>query len=336
MVIALAVVGVIFVYFLPRIVDYGEVWATIRAMTWLELATLAALAVWNQATYVLVEMSGRPGLGSRQAAKITQTSTAVANTLPGGVALGAGLQSAMYVSYGFIPSDIAISLTLTGTWNTFAKLGMPILALGLLVIGGEANAGLVAASLIGLAILVGAIMAFAIVLRSEKGAAAVGRRLGALVSFMGRFRGRAPRQDWSVAAVDFRRRIIELLRKQWAQLTLATAISHVTLYLVLLLALRHVGVSNDSVSWQQAFASFAFVRLLSAVPITPGGLGVVELGLTATLVAAGGEEALVVAAILIYRLLTFVLPIPVGAISYVLWRREITRRTGHPALTPSE
>ena len=336
MAIALAVVGVIFVYFLPRIVDYDQVWATIRAMTWLELATLAALAVWNQATYVLVEMSGRPGLGSRQAAKITQTSTAVANTLPGGVALGAGLQSAMYVSYGFIPSDIAISLTLTGTWNTFAKLGMPILALGLLVIGGEANAGLVAASLIGLAILVGAIMAFAIVLRSEKGAAVVGRRLGALVSLMGRFRGRAPRQDWSVAAVDFRRRIIELLRKQWAQLTLATAISHVTLYLVLLLALRHVGVSNDSVSWQQAFASFAFVRLLSAVPITPGGLGVVELGLTATLVAAGGQEALVVAAILIYRLLTFVLPIPVGAISYVLWRREITRRTRHPVSTASE
>ncbi|MGI8520458.1 MAG: lysylphosphatidylglycerol synthase domain-containing protein [Actinomycetota bacterium] len=99
---------------------------------------------------------------------------------------------------------------------------------------------------------------------------------------------------------------------------MTTLISHITLYLVLLLALRHVGVSNDAVSWQQALASFAFVRLLSAVPITPGGLGVVELGLTATLVAAGGEEALVVAAILIYRLLTFVLPIPVGG-----QRREI-------------
>jgi hypothetical protein len=75
---------VIFVYFLPRIVDYGEVWAAIRAMTWLELLTLASLAVWNKATYWLVEMSARPGLGYRQAMKITQASTAVSNTLPVG------------------------------------------------------------------------------------------------------------------------------------------------------------------------------------------------------------------------------------------------------------
>lgn len=211
-VVAIAVVGVIFVYFLPRIVDYDEVWATIRAMTWLELATLAALAVWNQVTYVLVEMSGRPGLGAGQATKITQTSTAVTNTLPGGAALGAGLQSAMYVSYGFAPPDIAISLTLTGTWNTFAKLGMPIVALALLALGGNAGGGLVAASLIGLAILVAAMMAFAVVLRSERGAFAVGRRLGALVSFIARFVGRGPREDWGTAAADFRRRTIELLR----------------------------------------------------------------------------------------------------------------------------
>jgi putative heme transporter len=334
--LAIAVVGVIFVYFLPRIVDYDEVWATIRAMTWLELATLALLAVWNQATYVLVEMSGRPGLRYGQALKITQTSTAVTNTLPGGAALGAGLQSAMYVSYGFAPPDIAISLTLTGIWNTFAKLGMPIVALALLALGGEAGGGLVAASLIGLAVLAVAILAFAVVLRSERGAFGVGRRLGAFVSFLARFVGRGAREDWGAAAADFRRRTIELLRTQWAQLTVTTVISHITLYLVLLVALRHVGVSNDAVGWEQALAAFAFVRLLSAVPITPGGLGVVELGLTATLVAAGGQEALVVAAILIYRLLTFVVPIPVGAISYVLWRRELTRRARSPVLSASE
>jgi putative heme transporter len=90
--------------------------------------------------------------------------------------------------------------------------------------------------------------------------------------------------------------------------------------------LRHVGVSNAEVTWQEVLAAFAFVRLLSAIPITPGGVGVVELGLTATLVTAGGDEAQVVAAVLVYRLLTFVLPIPVGAGSYFLWQREIARR----------
>jgi uncharacterized protein (TIRG00374 family) len=100
----------------------------------------------------------------------------------------------------------------------------------------------------------------------------------------------------------------------------------VTLYVVLLVTLRHVGVSNAVVTWQEVLAAFSFVRLLSAIPITPGGVGVVELGLTATLVAAGGGEAQVVAAVLVFRLLTFVLPIPVGAVSYFLWQHEVARR----------
>ncbi len=94
--------------------------------------TLDYFSVWNQATYWLVEVAARPGLGHRQAMKITQTSTAISNTLPGGAALGAGLQTAMYVSYGFASADIAISLALTGTWNTFAKLAMPVVAVSYL------------------------------------------------------------------------------------------------------------------------------------------------------------------------------------------------------------
>jgi putative heme transporter len=320
-VLALAVIGVIFLYFLPRVVDYGEVWAATSEMTWLELVTLALLSLWNQVTYVLVEMAARPGLGWRQALTITQTSTAVANTLPGGVALGAGLQSAMYLSYGFAPSDIAISLATAGTWNTFVKLGMPILALALLAISGEASGGFVGASVIGVLILVGAIIVFAAVLRSERGATAMGRRLKPLLNLIVRLARRPTREDWTTAFISFRRRTVDLLSERWLLLTAATLISHVTLYLILVLTLRHVGISNAEVSWQEALAAFAFVRLLSALPITPGGIGVVELGLTAALVAAGGEEAQVVAAVLIYRVLTFVLPIPIGALFYLLWRR---------------
>ncbi len=322
---AVALVAVIFVYFLPRVVDYGDVWAAVRAMTWLELLTLASLAVWNQATYWLVEMSARPGLGYRQAMKITQASTAISNTLPGGAALGAGLQIAMYVSYGFARQDIGLSLALTGLWNTFVKLGMPIVALALLAIGGNAGGALGAASVVGVLILMGTILGFAVALRSEQGAFRVGQRLGALLSVLARLTRRSPPGDWGATLAGFRRRTVELLSTRWKQLTVSTLLSHVTLYVVLLLALRHVGVPNEAVSWEEALAAFAFVRLLSALPITPGGLGVVELGMTATLVAAGGNEARVVAAVLVYRLLTFVLPIPVGAISYFLWRREVTR-----------
>ena len=124
----------------------------------------------------------------------------------------------------------------------------------------------------------------------------------------------------------FRAQAITLLRRRWHWLTLTTLASHLSLFLVLLLALRHVGVSEAEVSWVEALAAFALVRLLSAFPITPGGLGVVELGLSAALVVAGGQEAQVVAAVLVFRILTFVLPIPIGAFTWWLWRR----RTWYP------
>jgi hypothetical protein len=105
---------------------------------------------------------------------------------------------------------------------------------------------------------------------------------------------------------------------------------------VLLLALRHVGVSEDEVSWVEALAAFALVRLLSAPPLTPGGLGVVELGLAAALVLAGGDEAQVVAAVLVFRLLTFLLPIPIGALTWWLWRRGTWYPSERPVVTGEE
>jgi putative heme transporter len=323
--VAIALVAIIFIYILPRIVDYGDVWAAVQAMTWFEILTLASLTVFNFATYWFVEMSGRPGLGYRQAMKITQTSTAISNTLPGGAALGAGLQIAMYLSYGFAARDITISLATTGIWNTFIKLAMPIVALALLAIEGSAGGALVAASLAGVLVLFGAIVTFAVALRTEHGAISVGRRLQAIVGFFARLARRSLQGDWGRAFVDFRLRILELVGKRWSHLTASALLSHLTLFAVLLLTLRHVGVSNDVLSWQEVLAAFAFVRLLSALPITPGGLGVVELGLTAALVGAGGDEAGVVGAVLVYRLLTYVLPIPIGAVSYFFWQREVGR-----------
>lgn len=75
--------------------------------------------------------------------------------------------------------------------------------------------------------------------------------------------------------------------------------------------------------------AFDFVRLLSAIPITPGGLGVIELGLIAGLVTAGGERPEVAAAVLVYRALTYLLPVPVGVVCYVIWRRAKQWRRAH-------
>ena len=80
---------------------------------------------------------------------------------------------------------------------------------------------------------------------------------------------------------------------------MATLVSHLSFYLVLLLALRHVGVSNAEVSWVQVLAWFAFARLLTAVPVTPAGLGLVEATLIGGLTGAGGDREQLTAAVLV-------------------------------------
>jgi uncharacterized protein (TIRG00374 family) len=123
-----------------------------------------------------------------------------------------------------------------------------------------------------------------------------------------------------------------LVRDRWLILTAATLVSHISLYGVLLLSLRVLGVSEADVGWAEVLAVFAFARLLTAIPLTPGGVGVVELALIAGLSSSGGEDAQVVAAVLMFRLLTYVLPILVGGCSYIVWQRKRSWRDSAPPL----
>ena len=324
--LAAAVVAVVYFVLLPKVVSVSGVWAALRAMTWLELATLAAAAVWNLASYLLPQLAALPGLTPRQAALESHTSTAVGNLLPAGQAVGLGVTWRFYSSYGFGRSEIALSLLVQGVWNNLFKLGLPIVALALLVLTGDAAGGLVPAAVAGLAVFVLALALFAFGLSSERRAGLAGGAVEAVASLPRRLRGRPRQPRLAEAAARFRAQAIALLRRRWHWLTLATLASHLSLFLVLLLALRHVGVAESEVSWVEALAAFALVRLLSAFPVTPGGLGLVELGLAAALVLAGGDKEQVVAAVLVFRTLTFLLPVPIGAVTWWLWRRAEGRR----------
>jgi putative heme transporter len=331
--LAVAVVAAVYLGLLPNLVDVDQVWATLRAMTWLELATLLLAAVWNLYSYLLPQLAALPGLSLRQAVLESHASTAVGSLLPAGQAVGMGVTYRFYTSYGFGGGPIALSLLVQGVWNNFVKLGMPIVALGLLVAGGDATDALAPAAVVGLVVFVVALAGFAFGLSGERRAARMGRALAGGVAAVRRVVRRAGRPDWERGAVAFRAQAITLLRGRWHWLTASTLVSHLSLFLVLLLALRHVGVSGSEVSWVEALAAFALVRLLSAFPVTPGGLGVVELGLAAALVLAGGEEAQVVAAVLVFRVLTFVLPIPIGALTWWFWRRSAWYPSQHPVMS---
>ncbi|MGY1601133.1 lysylphosphatidylglycerol synthase transmembrane domain-containing protein [Geodermatophilus sp. SYSU D00815] len=321
-VFSLVLVVAVFAWFLPQFTSLSDVWASVQAMTAVQIAVLVVAAAWNLVTYQFVMVTSMPGLTLRQAFVSTQTTTAVSNTLVGGAAIALGLTYSMNSSWGFSRSRTSVSLLTSGLWNNFVKLGMPVLALALLAFTAAPTPGRLLGGLLGLAGLVGAAVLLWLALRSRESAARVGRWLARVVSAVLRPLHKGPVEGWDDALTKFRDRTVLLLRARWHWLTLATVVSHLSLFLVLLLALRFCGVSAEQVSWTEALAVFAFARLLTAVPFTPGGLGVIELALITGLSAAGGARSAVAAAVLVFRALTYVLPIPLGLVTYVVWRRN--------------
>jgi uncharacterized membrane protein YbhN (UPF0104 family) len=319
---SLAVVALIFGFFFPKIANYAAVWQTITDMTWLEVLTLGLVALWNLVSYWPMLTAVQPPLKLREAAVANLASTAVSNTMPGGAALSIGVTMTMQRSWGHPVAETTLAMVVSGVWNNFVKLGLPVVALGLLALNGEAGAGLTVAAVIGLAVLVVVIAVFALLLRSETTAAIVGRTTAMAVSAVLRIFHRPAVTGWDARAVAFRAEVVVLLSHRWLRITITSLVSHLSLFLVLLLALRHVGVSDAEVSWQLVLAAFSFVRLVSAIPITPGGLGLVELGLTAALGAGLPESTRdqIAAAVLVYRALTWLLPIPLGVGCWVFWR----------------
>jgi len=79
-------------------------------------------------------------------------------------------------------------------------------------------------------------------------------------------------------------------------------------------------VPSAEVTIVEAFAAWTLARILGSIPITPGGVGFVELGLTGVLVAFGANDADALAATLIYRFLTVVPTLVAGLIATATWK----------------
>ena len=114
--------------------------------------------------------------------------------------------------------------------------------------------------------------------------------------------------------------------------------SHLLLWLVLLACLRATGLSQAQVPWQTSLAAFAFVRLLTVLPLTPGGVGITELGLVGVLAAGAGHQvsAQVAAAVLLYRAVTYLPPIPLGAVVCLVWQHMPAVRRADRAASAGE
>jgi putative heme transporter len=319
--VSLVLVVGVFAFVLPRVADYGAVWDVISGLSAVYLALLAGAAILNLLTFAPPWVAALPGLSFRNALVISQASTAASNVLPGGDAIGMAVSYSMLRRWGFRVEQVAIATGAFSGWNVVANVSFGVAGVGLLALGGESQSLLTTAAVIGAGACAVASVAIGLVLHDDRHA----RRIGALAERIAS-RGQAlvrrpPVTGWADRLTAFRDEAIGLIRRRWISLTLATLAGHLTVFLVLLVSVRAVGVSAADVSFSEAFAAWALVRLITTIPVTPGGLGVVELGLTGALVSFGGSRVDVVAGVLLYRALTYVPPIAIGGVCLLVWRR---------------
>jgi putative heme transporter len=317
----IAVIVGTFVFILPRIADYRSVWDVVKGLTWQQIGVLIVATVLNLATYAPPWMAALPGLRYLQATVLTLASTSSTYIAPGGAAVGIATSYAMLRGWGLRGRPVTIAVAVTGIWNQFAMLGFPIIALAALTVQHEQNGLLQTVALIGLAVFIVAVAAFAAGLSTPRLARKVGDLAQRLANWGLHLIRRGPVRWSGSSFVRFRNETVALLGRRWHVLTLATLAGQLTVFGVMLASLRVCDVSAADVSLIEAFAAWSLARLLGSLPITPGGIGIVEVGLTGILVGFGGDNADVVAAVLIYRFLTIVPTLLLGLLAGATWRR---------------
>ena len=332
--VAVVLVVGVFVFVLPRVADYGAVWDVIKGLSTKDIALLVGAAILNVMTFAPPWMAALPGLSFRNALLMSQSSAAASSVMPGGDAIGMALSYSMLRKWGFRVEQVAVATGATAVWNVIANVLFTVVAVGILAIGGQSNPLLSTAAVIGGVALVVGVAAFVLALHDEGNARRVGALAERLASRLLKLVRRAPVSGWADRLALFRDEAIGLIRRRWLPLTLATLAGHLTVFLVLAVSIRAVGIPASEVTFTEAFASWALIRILTTIPITPGGLGIVELGLTGALVSFGASQVEAVAAVLLYRVLTFLPPVGCGAVCLLIWRR-VGRGISPPAVPPA-
>jgi uncharacterized membrane protein YbhN (UPF0104 family) len=309
------------VVLLPRAV--GTTWATVGGLLGqISVAGLAGLVVvWiaGLCSHSFVLAASLPGLTKRRGLTLSLTGSAVSNVLPLGGAAGTGLNFAMTRHWGFSSTAFAGFLAVTTLVNVVAKLGVVVVALFLIPAAHTAlPVGRTGLLLIPVLAALGLVVW---VLLNAPVAAWCGRGLDRLVGMV-----RSGRQSTLESSLpELRLSILRVFRGGWVPMS-AGMLGYLFLQAALLWLCFHV--LGASLGTPAIIAGLAVERLLTLIPITPGGAGVVEVGTTAALIALGGEPAVVTAGLLLFRGFTFLLEIPVGGTTLAIWLLRNRRRTG--------
>ncbi|HET7429889.1 MAG TPA: lysylphosphatidylglycerol synthase domain-containing protein [Nocardioides sp.] len=313
----LAVAGVL-TGVLPAVagVPWGALATTVAGVPALWLVGLVTLWLAGLVSHTITLTGAMPGLSHRRALTLSLTGSAVANVLPLGGAAGVALNVRMARAWHFSPQEITAYQVITNVWDVLAKCLVPLVALPVLLLEHGVIAGhvlrlfAVTAPVLGVVALLGGT-----ILASPLAADRAGRLADRVLLRV--------RPQWTVHdhLVALQADTAVLVRERWRQLSLGMTLYAALLFLLLLGCLTATGAG---LGIGAVLAGFAVERLLTLAGLTPGGAGVVEVGLTATLLAFPGSSVGVVSGVILYRLLTFGLEIPVGGLTLGgwLWRRR--------------
>lgn len=291
------------------------------------LVALVLLWLAGLLSHTITLTAAMPGLTHRRALTLSLTGSAVANVLPLGGAAGVALNYRMARRWGHSGAAVGTYTIVTNVWDILAKFLLPVLALPVLVMVASAASVAVTYAVVLGALALAALAGLGLVTLSSPMAAA---RAGGLADqVLGRWLRAGTCREWlTVLQAD----TSQVIQTSWRRLSVGMLIYTALLFALLLGCLTAAGAG---LSIAAVLAGFAVERLLTLAGLTPGGAGIVEVGLASTLLAFPGVPVGVALGVLLYRTLTFGLEIPVGGVVLVGWTCG-QRRTPSRALSTTQ
>jgi putative heme transporter len=328
------IVVVVFVVILPRVVDFGEVR---NALATLSVGQLAALVAVTLVAYVANAAPMRiliPALTWPRAVGSDLAARAVVSTIPGPTDIAT--RFVLYRQWS-IPADTATAgIVFAAFFETMSALVLPVIAtIGVVLTGEAAQPAVLWLSVIGLLVFAVAVALIVGIVRSEPLARRVGKALQSIATRLWRLVKRTPPTGIEQGVLDVRERSKDTLSRHGLGAFGAAVLAKLTWFLVLEIALWSVGISPDVLPPSAVLAAMAAVALVALIPITPGAVGVSEVAYIGFLSAVGGSELTgqITAAIVIYRAMQWLAPIPIGWILLVIMRGSHWRDLDQPAAT---
>ncbi len=259
-----------------------------------------------------------PHLGWGTTATAQLAGSAAAKVLPGGGATGGVVQAKVLIDAGQPGRSVASGLTAIGLLNNAVLFLLPVLTIPALLIG-PPPAEQLQLGLVVSVILAAVIVAISVTALTWPGMLrATGHGIGRLVHVV---RPKVTAAGVAEALLAQRTRIADAFHGRWWRSVFAMAASRMFDYASLVAALVAFGAHARP---SEVLLAYVVSQALAIVPITPGGVGFVDLGLTAMLVLIGVPADTAVIGTLLYRLFSFWLPIPLGLVAWTGWR--ISRR----------